>query len=577
LNNISMEYYTKSVFLRNIGPGTITVSNAYLTGGDTSCFQIVDTNSFPAGVSWPDTLISQILFDPVSIGEKSTTLRLVTSTDGNLDIELKGEAYVAPAQDLAATSNDDFGIDLDWDPPLPENELRYDNGNITNWYWVGDPTSDQHYFYTRLTSPVTGTLDYVAVFTRNNVIGTDWKEILVCPDNGSGQPDLSIPIESYSDVVVNSTTGEWILLPLTIPESMIAGTDFYIVTRWPAGSSEGPFVGTDATSNFNRCAWTDNGGTTWNDFSVSWIMRAYISSAADGILILNAGDPDVRVGDLEVLSPVVSEGISRARMNSSYPLPGIWEDHSNRELLEYRVHRGTSSGSYDTHYMGITATGFEDNSGLIPGQGYFYAVTAHYSDGQVSDSSNESYTTVRLPIDGALTIGPGGDYPTLTGNGGLFEAVNSSILTGNLEVTILEDITEPGIHPLNEVFRSGGNHTFEIQPTSSSRSPVVLSGNVSGGLIRFNGADHVTINGSGNQLTIINNGTSDARVIDLYSGSAHNTIRECNLATGDNSTYSNFCIYASGVGIDSNAFTDNHLVKSYEGIYLYGDPSSYNF
>jgi hypothetical protein len=231
LNNISMDYYTKSIFIRNIGPGTITVSDAFLTGGDISSFQLVDANTYPIGVSWPDTLEIKILFDPVSIGTKSTTLRVVTSSDGNQDIHLSGSAYVGPAQNLSAISTVDFSIDLDWDPPLPENELRYDNGIITNWYWVGTPSSNQHYFYTRFTSPVSGTLDHVSLFTRSDSAGTNWNQILVCPADGNGNPDLSSPIETYNSVVVSSISGEWLLLPLSIPESITEGTDFYVVTR----------------------------------------------------------------------------------------------------------------------------------------------------------------------------------------------------------------------------------------------------------------------------------------------------------------------------------------------------------
>ncbi|MFY7884186.1 MAG: hypothetical protein ACOVOV_05005, partial [Dolichospermum sp.] len=50
--------------------------------------------------------------------------------------------------------------------------------------------------------------------------------------------------------------------------------------------------------------------------------------------------------------------------------------------------------------------------------------------------------TIASAITGPKTVGIGGDYPTLTGAGGLFEAINNGVIGANLEVNIITDITE---------------------------------------------------------------------------------------------------------------------------------------
>lgn len=102
-------------------------------------------------------------------------------------------------------------------------------------------------------------------------------------------------------------------------------------------------------------------------------------------------------------------------------------------------------------------------------------------------------------LAGSFTVGTGGNYLSLTGPCGLFNAINTSILTGNITVNVISDITEPGTFALNQWSESGvGGYTLTIQSDGTAR---VLSGSYSGstaannGLFRLNGADRVTING----------------------------------------------------------------------------------
>lgn len=110
-------------------------------------------------------------------------------------------------------------------------------------------------------------------------------------------------------------------------------------------------------------------------------------------------------------------------------------------------------------------------------------------------------STLPLTISGNVTIGTGGDYPSLTNNGGFFEAVNMATITGNVNATVISDLTsESGTHPLNEWTESGvGNYTITLSPSDNTNR--LIEGNYVGanaavaGLYRMNGADRFIVDG----------------------------------------------------------------------------------
>ncbi len=103
-------------------------------------------------------------------------------------------------------------------------------------------------------------------------------------------------------------------------------------------------------------------------------------------------------------------------------------------------------------------------------------------------------------LSGNVNVGAGQTYTSLTGVGGLFEAVNNGSLNGNLTAIITSDLLETGLNGINQINETGaGNYTFAIVPDGTTERLIV--GNVQGagdigGLIRLNGADRVKIDGS---------------------------------------------------------------------------------
>jgi hypothetical protein len=169
--------------------------------------------------------------------------------------------------------------------------------------------------------------------------------------------------------------------------------------------------------------------------------------------------------------------------------------------------------------------------------------------------------SILTAITGSKTVGTGGDYPSLSGTGGLFAALAAGVVTGNVVVHITSDLTETGSVTLNPWKEEGsGNYTLTIQPDSATMR--TISGSVTNSLITLNGVNRVTIDGrfsgSGRYLTFRNssNGTSTSTV-QFVNDASHNTVRDC-IFEGAGSSYEYGVInfgYGSMTGNDNNLIT----------------------
>lgn len=207
--------------------------------------------------------------------------------------------------------------------------------------------------------------------------------------------------------------------------------------------------------------------------------------------------------------------------------------------------------------------------------------------------SINSYYIITL-LNGTVTVGSGGDYPSLTGSNGLFYTFNGNFVSGDVTAEIISDITETGEYALDQWAEQGaGNYTLTIKPNSGVLR--TLSGSYTGGLITLNGSDRVIFdgrfNGSGNYLTFENTqSASNTAVIRLISlgaglGSSDITIRNCNIKGGANSISNVFGIFAGsptgsistgnagGVDFDNISILENNISKCREGIFARGTSS----
>jgi hypothetical protein len=152
-------------------------------------------------------------------------------------------------------------------------------------------------------------------------------------------------------------------------------------------------------------------------------------------------------------------------------------------------------------------------------------------------------TDVPAPFNGAYTVGTGGNYPSLTNTGGIFEAINLAGATGPVTINIINDLTgETGATPINPI---AGNPAVLIKPSGGARA---ITGIAPIAVIRINGADNIRIDGStaasvvgGNpalrELTVQNLSTSTSSgVITIGSAtesSNNNTIKNVNVSGND--------------------------------------------
>lgn len=173
-------------------------------------------------------------------------------------------------------------------------------------------------------------------------------------------------------------------------------------------------------------------------------------------------------------------------------------------------------------------------------------------------TSPNNYTIVP-DLSGTMTVGSGGDYSSLTGAGGLFEAINNDVVTGNITVNIISDITETGTFALNQWIEScGSGHTLTIQPDGTTVRTISAS-SLSTPLIKINGADGVTINGINKYLVFAHNGSSPA--IEIADGSKNITINQCDLSanTAGESGVINITLHSVANNGPSVTITNNNI------------------
>lgn len=206
-------------------------------------------------------------------------------------------------------------------------------------------------------------------------------------------------------------------------------------------------------------------------------------------------------------------------------------------------------------------------------------------------NATATITDVPPPFNGTYTVGTAGNYPSLTNPGGIFEALNLAGATGNITINIISDLTgETGTNSLNEI--AGGFSTL-IQPFGAART---VTGSNTGALLKLNGADNVTINGSTTGATVAsclvggdaalreltfqntNTGTS-AAVISVQSGTngaMNNSLKNLNVVGQDpTTTLLGISLGGStpgtvGTDNDNNRVENCSVQKAIFGIYAAG-------
>jgi hypothetical protein len=233
--------------------------------------------------------------------------------------------------------------------------------------------------------------------------------------------------------------------------------------------------------------------------------------------------------------------------------------------IDYALIYGGSVSTGDTIQYFVVAQDVANNLGSSPSGASFASNPPVQNVNAKPSLGVKSYAIAPL-ISGTKTVGAGGDYPSLGGAGGLFSAINSSVVTGNLVISINGDLTENGSIPLNQFSTNefpSSNYAVTIQPGNAAIK--TISGNTANSLIRLNGADRVTIDGrfggSGRFLTFRNSNTGNsACTILLTNDACNNTVRSC-IVEGATLGFMGVIGLSTGSvsGNDNNLVTDNQV------------------
>lgn len=192
-------------------------------------------------------------------------------------------------------------------------------------------------------------------------------------------------------------------------------------------------------------------------------------------------------------------------------------------------------------------------------------------------------------ISGTILVGTGNTYTSLTGTSGVFNYINGNIVNGNVDIVVTSDLTETGAVALDQITETGiGGYTVTIKPNGDTLRNI--TGSFVGGLIRLNGADRITIDGSGSDtgqyFRIQNNtATSNNAAIQLISlgnnlGSSNITIKNSIIVAGTGGNAIGIHIggptipYSAGSSNKNITITGNTIFRGSVGIYVGGVDSA---
>ncbi len=167
-------------------------------------------------------------------------------------------------------------------------------------------------------------------------------------------------------------------------------------------------------------------------------------------------------------------------------------------------------------------------------------------------------------LGGTVTVGSGGSYSSLSGAGGLFAAINNGALTSNLTVNITSDTTEDGSVALNAPSSNVYPNAFTVTIQPDSATMRTITGSGTSGLIRFDGAQRIILDGSfggsGRYLTFRNTNTGSLACTMIFTNDASNNIvRNC-VIEGSATPYGVVTFRAGSVtGNDGNTITGNQI------------------
>jgi trimeric autotransporter adhesin len=214
--------------------------------------------------------------------------------------------------------------------------------------------------------------------------------------------------------------------------------------------------------------------------------------------------------------------------------------------------------------LATTPVTFPSTSIATAGTYYIRATAELVGDLVAANDEIAGSFQVLAPLAGTYTVGAGGNYPSLTNNGGIFQAINNLGVTSNVTISVTSDMAgELGTNALNAVV---SGFTVSIKPAVGV-SPVI-SGSAPVCMITLNGVSGTMIDGSNTvggttkDMTFSNTNTAGSTVC-FQNAATSNTVK--NSILRGVSTASNgvvfFSTVATGIIGNSNNTVENNDIS----------------
>ncbi len=205
-----------------------------------------------------------------------------------------------------------------------------------------------------------------------------------------------------------------------------------------------------------------------------------------------------------------------------------------------------------------------------------------------TDPATPNTATILASLSGTYTVGAGGNYTTLSA---AISAYNTSCVNGPVVFSLIDEDYNAGsgeLFPItiNQIVGQSAVNTLTIKPASGVTP--TISGSSTTCMIRLNGADYVTIDGSNTvggtsrDLTVNNSsvGTNTAvlcvQSLGTSLGATNDVLKNMIIIGGSNTVTSTFGIHVAGTTVSTSATGDdndnltvqnNDISAVYYGIY----------
>ena len=344
------------------------------------------------------------------------------------------------------------------------------------------------------------------------------------------------------------------------------------------------YINTSGTDVLNVYSSND-GGTTWSvalrpalGLSATWteFTTTLPSNSATTKIKLTAtsdwGVTDIGVDEFRVLNPITPAppiAFTTSAVGQSGMTIG-WTDNSTNET-GFRIYKSTDQVTYtqvgtDIASTSIPITGTlysQPVTGLLAGTTYYFRVVA-FTDAESSYLTGSQITLPPVPLCGNKTVGPTGNYLTLTAAFSDLAANGVSCAVNLILQSTYLSAAEPAF-PITVNNIPGASSTFKVTLYPSASGLSITSSNATG-TVNFDGAKYVYFDGRVNATgavkdLVIENSSTTGYAIQLMNGASNNGIQYC-VAKGASITGTNGIIsFAGTTGIIGN---NNNLVDNCE-------------